>query len=533
MTIPRRVPPGGRRRRQRLRRPRRRHPPAGGRHRRPPCSRPATSPAAAPTSTATSGFTFDGGPTVITAPHCLEELFEAAGRRCPTTSSSCRSRRSTAWSGPTATVRLRRRRRRMAQQIARRAPGRRRRLPALRRLQPPGVRDRLRGAGRDAVPALLRHGQGRARAGPAARRPLGLQHRRRFVRRRARCARRCRFTRCWSAATRSRPASIYTLIHYLERKWGVFFPRGGTGALVAGAGPAVRGAGRRAAAVVPGRAHRRRPARRAPAAPGHQPGRRRASRSTWWCPTPTCTTPTPGCTGASPPPRRAREGSSAWTGRCRCSCSTSAPTATTPAASPTTRWCSGRATRSCSATSSAARALPDDFSLYLHAPTVTDPSMAPPGCGVVLRAVAGAAPGPRAARLGQDRRRLRRPHPGRARAAPARPAPARGGAPAFTPATSSRELRSYHGSAFSCAPRLTQSAYFRPHNRDPHIPGLYLVGAGTHPGAGVPGVINSAKATARVIAEDFAADLATDLSRDPTLARSRAPDAPRADGVPA
>ena len=59
------------------------------------------------------------------------------------------------------------------------------------------------------------------------------------------------------------------------------------------------------------------------------------------------------------------------------------------------------------------------------------------------------------------------------------------------------------GSAFSCAPKLTQSAWFRPHNRDDRIPGLYLVGAGTHPGAGVPGVMNSAKATAKLVIEDF------------------------------
>jgi phytoene desaturase len=65
------------------------------------------------------------------------------------------------------------------------------------------------------------------------------------------------------------------------------------------------------------------------------------------------------------------------------------------------------------------------------------------------------------------------------------------------------DLGAFQGSAFSCAPKLTQSAWFRPHNRDPHIPGLYLVGAGTHPGAGVPGVVNSAKATARIILEDF------------------------------
>ncbi len=75
----------------------------------------------------------------------------------------------------------------------------------------------------------------------------------------------------------------------------------------------------------------------------------------------------------------------------------------------------------------------------------------------------------------------------------------------ITPQYFKDTLNSYHGSAFSCAPRLTQSAWFRPHNKDPRIPGLYLVGAGTHPGAGVPGVVNSAKATASLIVEDFAA----------------------------
>jgi phytoene desaturase len=64
-------------------------------------------------------------------------------------------------------------------------------------------------------------------------------------------------------------------------------------------------------------------------------------------------------------------------------------------------------------------------------------------------------------------------------------------------------LNAFQGSAFSLAPRLGQSAYFRPHNRDPNIPGLYIAGAGTHPGAGVPGVINSAKATARLVAGDL------------------------------
>lgn len=147
--------------------------------------------------------------------------------------------------------------------------------------------------------------------------------------------------------------------------------------------------------------------------------------------------------------------------------------------------------------------LPDDFSLYLHAPTVTDPSLAPEGCDAfyVLSPVPhlGHAPldwnalAPLYAekilasleRVLPDLRRhvvTRRWH---------------------TPVTFRDVLNSFHGSAFSCAPKLTQSAWFRPHNRDPRIPGLYLVGAGTHPGAGVPGVVNSAKATAGLILEDF------------------------------
>ena len=75
-----------------------------------------------------------------------------------------------------------------------------------------------------------------------------------------------------------------------------------------------------------------------------------------------------------------------------------------------------------------------------------------------------------------------------------------------TPLGFKQDLRAYHGSAFSLAPELTQSAWFRPHNRDPHIPGLYLVGAGTHPGAGVPGVISSARGSATLLLRDFGLD---------------------------
>ena len=66
------------------------------------------------------------------------------------------------------------------------------------------------------------------------------------------------------------------------------------------------------------------------------------------------------------------------------------------------------------------------------------------------------------------------------------------------------EMNSHLGSAFSVEPILTQSAWFRPHNRDDVIDNMYITGAGTHPGAGVPGVVGAAKATAGVIEGDFA-----------------------------
>jgi phytoene desaturase len=60
-------------------------------------------------------------------------------------------------------------------------------------------------------------------------------------------------------------------------------------------------------------------------------------------------------------------------------------------------------------------------------------------------------------------------------------------------------LNSYLGSAFSVEPTLTQSAWMRPHNRSEDIPNLYFAGAGTHPGAGLPGVMSSGKIVADLI----------------------------------
>ena len=147
--------------------------------------------------------------------------------------------------------------------------------------------------------------------------------------------------------------------------------------------------------------------------------------------------------------------------------------------------------------------LPPDFSLYLHQPTVTDPSLAPPGCEsfYVL------APVPHLGAASIDWERESAGYAERILAALETVLPGLRQEIAvkrvFTPVDFRDQLNAFQGSAFSIAPRLAQSAYFRPHNRDPEIPGLYIVGAGTHPGAGVPGVINSAKATTRLVLEDL------------------------------
>jgi phytoene desaturase len=72
----------------------------------------------------------------------------------------------------------------------------------------------------------------------------------------------------------------------------------------------------------------------------------------------------------------------------------------------------------------------------------------------------------------------------------------------YTPQDFADDLGAHLGSAFSLEPLLTQSAWFRAHNRDDHFANLYFVGAGTHPGAGIPGVVGSAKATAGLMMSD-------------------------------
>ena len=69
----------------------------------------------------------------------------------------------------------------------------------------------------------------------------------------------------------------------------------------------------------------------------------------------------------------------------------------------------------------------------------------------------------------------------------------------FTPNDFRDRYNSHHGCGFSIEPRILQSAFFRPHNVSEEVRGLYLVGAGTHPGAGLPGVVSSAEVIARLV----------------------------------
>jgi phytoene desaturase len=143
--------------------------------------------------------------------------------------------------------------------------------------------------------------------------------------------------------------------------------------------------------------------------------------------------------------------------------------------------------------------LADDFSLYLHRPTATDPALAPPGCDAfyVLSPVphlGGATDWQRAA---EPYRRAIASH----LAATLLPDLERHvvSSRLMTPLDFRDRLSAPYGAAFGLAPILTQSAWFRPHNRSEEIDGLYLVGAGTHPGAGVPGVLSSARVLDTVV----------------------------------
>ena len=145
------------------------------------------------------------------------------------------------------------------------------------------------------------------------------------------------------------------------------------------------------------------------------------------------------------------------------------------------------------------KVLAKDFSIYLHRPTATDPALAPPGCDTFY----ALAPVPHLD-SGTDWEAAAEPY----RAAVAEyleraclPGLSDNIATSLvtTPLDFQNRYLSYKGAGFSMEPVLWQSAWFRPHNVSEEVRHLYLVGAGTHPGAGVPGVLSSARVLDSVV----------------------------------
>jgi phytoene desaturase len=143
--------------------------------------------------------------------------------------------------------------------------------------------------------------------------------------------------------------------------------------------------------------------------------------------------------------------------------------------------------------------LAGDFSLYLHRPTAADPSLAPDGCDAfyVLSPVPHLESGIDWSTMAEQYRQNIARH----LAATVLPGLEENIATSLmlTPQDFQDRLNSYRGAAFGLEPVLTQSAWFRPHNKSEDIEGLYLVGAGTHPGAGLPGVLSSARVLDTVV----------------------------------
>jgi phytoene desaturase len=447
------------------------------------------------------GFVFDAGPTVITAPHCLEELVELAGKRprdyfelLPVTpfyrllwsdgarfdyvGDSARLLEQIRSFNP-ADVDGYRRFARYAEAVFAKGYTELAATPFLR------FADMLRVA-----PELARLRADRSVYATVARFIQDEHVRQAFS-----------FHSLLVGGNPFDTSAIYTLIHHLERKWGVFFPRGGTGSVVRGlvrlfeelggelrldtpvlhieverAGARTRHAvstarGQEAFDCVVSNADLHHTyARLYAREPAAQRTRKRLERMDW-----------------------SMSLFVLYFGTDRTWDNLAHHTVLF-----------GPRYRELLAEIFSGSTLPDDFSLYLHCPTVTDVSLAPPGCAAFYVL----SPVPHLGHAAIDWQRegeryadrilayLERELPDLRRHVVTRRH--------ITPETFRDELAAYHGSAFSLAPKLAQSAWFRPHNRDPNIPGLYIVGAGTHPGAGMPGVLNSAKATASLVIADLA-----------------------------
>jgi phytoene desaturase len=288
--------------------------------------------------------------------------------------------------------------------------------------------------------------------------------------------------------------SIYSLIPHLERTWGVHFPMGGTGALVRGLVDLIDGLG--------GRVRYGATVEEILVEQGRARGVRLASGETITADVVVSNADSATTYRRLVPPRHRRKWTDRRLDRSRYSMSLFV-------------WYFGTSVRyedvahhtillgpryeELLADIFERRVLADDFSLYLHRPTATDPALAPPGCDAfyVLSPVPhldarvdwAAQAEPYRARVARHLEKTILPGLSEHLVA----------SRTMTPIHFRDELLSERGAAFGLEPVLTQSAYFRPHNESEDVKGLYLVGAGTHPGAGVPGVLSSARVLDRLV----------------------------------
>jgi phytoene desaturase len=446
------------------------------------------------------GFTFDAGPTVITAPHCLEELFTLAGERMAdhVTLDPVRPFYRLLWpdgtrfdyGGDPESIRA---------QVAALAPadvdGFERFMDYSRRVFEAGYTGLVDAAFLRFVDMVRVAPQlARLRADRSVYAAVG-----RFVKD-ERLRQALSFHALLIGGNPFETSAIYTLIPFLERKWGVFFPRGGTGALVRGLADLYTRLGGELRLSSP--VDRIRLVSRGTETV-HLVKSRQGEESFGAVVSNADLHHTYGRLYQGLPAADARR---ARLERMHWSMSLFLIYFGTRRKYPGMAHHTvvfGPRYREMLHEIFHGPTLPPDFSLYLHQPTVTDPSLAPPGCEsfYVL------APVPHLGAAAIDWERESAGYADRILAALETILPNLRQEIVvrriFSPLDFRDKLNAFQGSAFSIAPRLAQSAYFRPHNRDPEIPGLYIVGAGTHPGAGVPGVINSAKATTRLVLEDL------------------------------
>ena len=445
------------------------------------------------------GFTFDGGPTIVTAPQLIHELFEAGGRRTADYVSLVPL-------DPYYNVRFE------DGSVFRYTGDERRLLEEVRRFEPADVDGYLRFS-REAeeilragfalidrpftraadmvrvLPDLARLGAHRSVAGVVRRHIRDERLRQVFS-----------FHPLLVGGNPFQTTSIYALIHALEKKWGVWFAMGGTGALVRGlarlfeelGGELRLGADVREVVVSD--------------ATGRATGVRVGDGETVGADAVVSNADVATTYLHLVPPRFRRKHTDRRVRRLRYSMSLFVLYFGTDRTYPDMAHheiLMGPRYRGLLDDVFTRKHLADDFSLYLHRPTATDPSLAPAGCDAwyVLSPVphlGGPTDWARAANPYRDRivRYLEERYmPGLSRHIVTERH--------IDPLHFRDTLGSHLGSAFSVEPTLTQSAWFRPHNRSEDVPNLYFAGAGTHPGAGIPGVLSSGKIAADLVAADF------------------------------